>query len=254
MKDTPISGGSSSPRQLSLLARTGPIVPQALKPEGEFIRELSSLIAEPARIILTHNRSSLISCRTSKDGVKEVRLQHGFRSADGKFMRTLARFLQKPDRRSHRAVDAFIRERWDLFEVMAREGPPRCGSNRGRRRDLRKILARVMRDHGFKLRGLNIVWGIDVGKTRQSSIKFGTYHHSSRTITIHPALDQPEIPDYFVEFIVFHEILHALFPPRPGGGGRRELHGAEFKRFERKFKRYEEAREFEQRFVQDRLR
>ena len=52
------------------------------------------------------------------------------------------------------------------------------------------------------------------------SIRLGVYDHQTREIRIHPALDRPEVPRFFVEFIVFHEMLHQLFPSPPGAGRR----------------------------------
>jgi hypothetical protein len=62
------------------------------------------------------------------------------------------------------------------------------------------------------------------------------------------------VPEFFVEYIVYHELLHALFPPVAAQGGRRDVHTAEFKRFEKKFPRYREAIEFEKLFVNTRLK
>ena len=45
------------------------------------------------------------------------------------------------------------------------------------------------------------------------SIQMGTCHVEDRLITIHRALDRYLVPRFFVELIVFHEMLHIKYPP-----------------------------------------
>ncbi len=56
-----------------------------------------------------------------------------------------------------------------------------------------------------------ITWGSAPTVTLpRQSIKLGSYSADARLIRIHPALDQRRVPSYFVEWIVFHELLHHL--------------------------------------------
>ncbi len=56
---------------------------------------------------------------------------------------------------------------------------------------------------------------------------FGFFRASDRTIAIHPGLDSPDVPLFAMEFLVYHEGLHA---DMPGAG-----HNREFRRRERRF-------------------
>jgi|GEM_PF-1422408 hypothetical protein len=69
-------------------------------------------------------------------------------------------------------------------------------------------------------------------------IRFGTYNTRSKTIKIHRILDDPSVPDYFITFIIYHEILHHALPPKLRWGRRRQIHHAEFKAKEREFHDY----------------
>ncbi|HUT53872.1 MAG TPA: hypothetical protein VM658_10825 [bacterium] len=248
----------AGPRQLSLLDLARPLTPAGLKDEREFTAELAALVAEPVKIILTSNRSTLISVREGKGGQKTARVQCAFRAADHETMKALARFILKPDARSRRRIDAFLHNNQALIEAMARDSSPRLAArSAGRHLDLTRVLNKVRREYGIRVPGVAISWSS--GGTRRKrrarrTIKFGSYCHRSKTIKIHPGLDSPDVPEFFVEYIVYHELLHALFPPVAGDGGRRDVHTAEFKRFEKKFPRYEEARKFEKLFVNTRLK
>ena len=67
-------------------------------------------------------------------------------------------------------------------------------------------------------------------------------HHDSvhETITISKTLDSKEVPDWFVEFIVYHEMLHIKHPAKLVNG-RRYYHTSAFRSDERRFEYYGEA-------------
>jgi hypothetical protein len=67
-------------------------------------------------------------------------------------------------------------------------------------------------------------------------------HHDSthQTISISRSLDDPSVPKYLVDYIVFHEMLHIAHPTKHVNG-RRYNHTAAFKADERKFEYYHEA-------------
>jgi len=62
---------------------------------------------------------------------------------------------------------------------------------------------------------------------------------------VHPALDRKWVPDFFVDFIVYHEMLHQAVPWH-NSVGRRQPHGRVFRARERQFARFEEAVAWEQ--------
>ncbi len=67
-------------------------------------------------------------------------------------------------------------------------------------------------------------------------------HHDAthETIVISKSLDDKKVPQYVVEFIVFHEMLH-IFHPTLHRDGRHYNHTPQFRRDERKFADYEKA-------------
>jgi len=244
------SGGAE---QLGLFDAAAPAA--NLRPEPEFVAALSALLPGPYVISLNDNRSSLITVKPRPGELTTVRLQRVFLAADDRTLKALARFIVKPDRRCRRALDDFLAARRELLDACAREGNATRLETRGEHRDLKQILRRVLADYGLKLPGVAIGWARP-GRPgrRRRSIKFGCWFGKSRTVRIHPALDDPGVPEFFVEYIIYHELLHALFPPEPGPVGRRLVHNPEFKRFEKKFKQYKKAREFEREYVRLRLK
>jgi hypothetical protein len=95
---------------------------------------------------------------------------------------------------------------------------------------------------------VTIAWGRWSGRARPRSMRFGVYLPAARQIRIHPALDQDFVPRYFVEFIIYHELLHHVIPP-VRVNGRYHIHPAAFRQRERTFPRYAEAVAWRQRHL-----
>jgi len=67
-------------------------------------------------------------------------------------------------------------------------------------------------------------------------------HHDSThdTVVLSRSLDDRSVPQYVVEYVLFHEMLHIAHPARHVNG-RRFFHTPAFRRDERKFAYYEQA-------------
>ncbi len=79
--------------------------------------------------------------------------------------------------------------------------------------------------------------------TRFTRRKYGMYLPSTDTVVVSLSLDQPSVPRYVVEFIVYHELLHKILGMKDTAK-RQIAHTTEFRRRERLFERYEEAQQF----------
>jgi hypothetical protein len=70
--------------------------------------------------------------------------------------------------------------------------------------------------------------------------RFGSYDFSRDTLTVSATLDQPKVPEYVVDYIMYHELLHKKHGIR-WQNGRRGVHTPQFQREEKQFKQYAEA-------------
>ena len=73
--------------------------------------------------------------------------------------------------------------------------------------------------------------------------KMGHYQPASDTILISLTLDNPSIPAYTIEFVMYHEMLHKKLGIQTVNG-RRYAHTSAFRAAERQFEHYAEARAF----------
>lgn len=93
-----------------------------------------------------------------------------------------------------------------------------------------------------------IGWGIRVSWGR-----LGHYDPTHNTITLSPVLDSPNVPRFVLDFIVYHEMLHAVFEGAENYGFRRH-HPPAFNRAERAHPDYEAVKKFIKKFCSKRRR
>jgi hypothetical protein len=116
----------------------------------------------------------------------------------------------------------------------------------GRHFNLKAVFDRLNARHFRRaLNGYSIRWGRARRRRPLRYFIFGSIDDSRKLINIHPLLDAPFVPHWFLEYIVYHEMLHAVTPEEPLPGGRRRLHTTEFLRRERRFPHYQRARRWE---------
>lgn len=70
--------------------------------------------------------------------------------------------------------------------------------------------------------------------------QWGQYHPVHDTVVISSALDQAHVPEYVVDYVMYHELLHKVLGGR-FDGDRHRVHTPDFREAERRFPRYAEA-------------
>ena len=97
---------------------------------------------------------------------------------------------------------------------------------------------------------VHITWGrrSEPRQPRRVSIKLGSYSAAQRLIRVHPALDRKWVPRYFVEYIIYHELLHHVIPAVQDCG-RALFHSPEFVHHEREFLHYERSIDWERKHI-----
>ncbi|MGH9752753.1 MAG: hypothetical protein ACREA2_08205 [Blastocatellia bacterium] len=122
-----------------------------------------------------------------------------------------------------------------LFELESFAAPPPPPS-RGRAHELNEIFARVNADYFSGLMAKpTLTWNRTL-----TARKFAHYQPSRDTVMISVTLDDPEVPVFVLDFVMYHELLHK----KHGSiivNGRRLSHSLAFRAEERRFARYQEA-------------
>ncbi|WP_426754794.1 hypothetical protein [Myxococcus sp. Y35] len=203
---------------------------------------LSADLGMPVRLSVTDNRSTMVSFRRGST-VLALRLHHMFLDAPEPVVRAVADYAGRGHRSAGAILDEYIRGQQPRIRQLRRESDADLNP-RGRCFDLQALYDATNRDFFQGLIQARIGWGRMPPRRRRKSIRLGVYDHQTREIRIHPMLDSPDVPSFFVEFIVFHEMLHQLFPST-GRGGRRVHHPRAFRERERTFPHYAAALRWE---------
>ncbi len=194
-------------------------------------------------LTLTENRHTIISVQRGRD-LYRVRVHRMFAGAEPRLVRALARYVVHNDARASALLGEFIERNQHLIGKLPRQTRRMVLHTRGQFHDLGAIFDRLNRRYFEGKHDARITWGPQRRHARQRSIKVGSYSLEDRLIRVHPALDSEMVPGYFVDWIVFHEMLHGKHTIREVGG-RRCFHPPEFSREERQFPGYGRARLWE---------
>ena len=116
----------------------------------------------------------------------------------------------------------------------------------GRFFDLKAIFDKLNARYFAKsLRGYRVIWGRRRKKRPKSYLVFASIQEEDRVIRVHPLLDARFVPQWFMEYVLYHEMLHAVVPDEFDENGRRLVHTERFRQRERRFPFFMRARRWE---------
>jgi hypothetical protein len=229
--------------------------PELAEAQGSLERRIRAHLARGSvRVTLTDNRYTMISVRRQqrqreRERFYDVRLHHMFADADPVITRALARYIAENDRDSSRVLGDFIDANTERVRGKSRRTPLQVVVTTGDHHDLREIYEDLNRRYFDDKIDAAITWGPRTGRPkRRNSIKMGSYSVEDRLIRIHRSLDREFVPRFFVEWIVFHEMLHQVHDIKVKNG-RREFHTKAFLADEARFEHYHDARAWERKHL-----
>jgi len=100
---------------------------------------------------------------------------------------------------------------------------------------LESLAAEVHRTYFYKYPPLPVRWGQQIARKKRRSIRLGSYNHATAEVRIHPSLNAPNIPFFFVQSVIYHEYLHHVLGPH---------HNRRFHQHERQFRYHRESQEW----------
>lgn len=203
---------------------------------------LTRITGKSVSLVVTDNSTSMLTVKKKGDAVF-LRVHRMFLSAEDDVIGEIAEFI-KNRKFSTPLIRLFIREnRYSLKKNPSRQISIRTS---GRFHDLREIFDSLNKNYFRGGITSPITWGKKIisGKVKKRTL--GSYSRSSDTIIINPFLDRRKVPRYFLEFVVYHEMLHSeMLCEETGSNGRRSIHSREFKKREQLFEHYDKALSWE---------
>lgn len=213
-------------------------LPLQLASDGPGLKNFfESALKKPVDLVLTDNSARMLSFRSAGPGIA-LRLSRVFLRAPAEVLHEAALFIGK------RGGPTPLMNRF-LRLAATGAGRPRRTRTRtaGRHHDLAPVFDRINSEYFEGRISASITWSRrQPGRVRRRTL--GSYCLLSRTVRINPVLDHPGVPALFLDFIVYHEMLHAAVGIREKGG-RRVVHSKEFREREKVFKEFEAVSRWE---------
>lgn len=181
------------------------------------------------------NRSTMLSCTEKSNGL-HLRLHKAFKEADGSVWEALAAFLTGDT--ANPVLGAFI------AQLRPAKCPTTQVQTKGRFYDLQVLFDHVNETYFHHACKVSITWGHAGPKHRRRSIQLGSFTEEDQLIRIHPCLDQAFVPQFYVAWIIFHEILHEVFGLKRSSK-RKVFHTKEFVALEQSFPDYVKCKAWE---------
>jgi len=205
-------------------------------------RYLEDRLKRPVSLVLTDNASTMLSVRV-RTGALTVRLHRMFCNAGQDVLDEIVLYL-KNGKNAMPYFRKFVREHQAELKTKA----PRnvVARTRGKFHDLRELYDTINKEYFESAVTAAITWGTRSPRYAVRKRTLGSYSERTNLIRINPLLDKKTVPQYFVAFIVYHEMLHAAMGT-PLKGKRRSVHSREFRRREKLFHEYDRAMAWEQR-------
>lgn len=148
-------------------------------------------------------------------------------------------------RTPHRSIEEYSRfaNSWEVRQkarqVRSQRGRKLMTAPKGKTFDLDALFRKVNREYfEDRVKVSQVGWSL----TRSKRL-LGHYDPAHRTIVLSPSLDHARVPQYVVEYVLYHEMLHVIFDDENGNGLKR-VHHKDFREAESRFSRYSAAKRF----------
>ncbi len=236
--------------------------------ESEWTAELAAALGYAVRVEFSRARSTPIQLRHARPAeLREepalsdgwiVRLHEVFAEAPPEIRADLASWIRVGKRARRACRDLGGWTELALGELPAR--PPRRTKlqTRGNTHDLNvhahELLQTEFDGEFEQFDPPRIGWGRRSRSRTRGRLHLGSFNPNTRTIRVHPVLDQPAVPGWLVRYVLFHELLHAALPAERDSAGRLRHHGPQFRAREEAYPDHARAVEWERQHLSKILR
>ena len=196
----------------------------------ELKRRLLQYIQKPLEVSLNKSSSTFIKVQFSKPIMASI--HEAFLDAPETIIRSLASFIAGKKSEEEKLYDFMVKH----FKTTPSEKP----FPKGKTYDLGLLFQRLNHEHFANRLSLTTTWWRKRRLSR-TSCTLGIFVDALQFIKIDSLLDTPQVPQYVVESVLHHEMLHALIPPKKDRAGRVWTHTPEFRARERSFPYFHET-------------
>lgn len=193
---------------------------------------------------INENRSTMLSVRWEPT-ITRLSLHEMFLKAPPDVFNALAGYIREEQGVISPLLRAFIENGFRSLDYSSKRDLTKLHSV-GNVYNLQHIYEGLNEEYFANSLDLAITWfgRVNHVKKGKSQLTFGLYQDCWKLIKINQILDNPQCPDYFVSFVVYHEMLHNVYPIQVDERGVSRIHTKEFKQQEKKYRYYDLAQKW----------
>lgn len=207
-----------------------------------FQQQVESLSGVKLKLKINDNRSTMLSVRWEPDCTR-VSLHRMFLQAPQNVMQSLACYIRQEDKIISRDIKVFIEDGLRNFDYSHTLDKSKL-CNKGRFYDLKDLYNELNNKYFDNRLNLFITWFGKPFQRNKSRVTFGLYHDQLKLIKINRFLDNSLVPEYLVSYVIFHEMLHHIYPPYVDEKGFHRIHNKEFKENESRYEHFDLAQQW----------
>lgn len=204
-----------------------------------FQQEIEQTAKKKIKLKINDNRSTMLSVKWEPECTR-VSMHRMFLEAPKNIMDALACHIQTENSNLCPSVKAFIEEKLTTFDYSSKMKANKF-STQGEVYDLQAMFDEINEKYFSGEISLKITWYGNKRRRRRSQVTFGLYQEATKLVKIHRMMDCTFFPDYFVKFVIYHEMLHHVCRSYYDEKGNHRIHTPEFKEREKDFEHYELA-------------
>lgn len=207
-----------------------------------FQEDLENRLGTKLFLKINDNRSTMLSVKWEPDCTK-VSLHRMFLQAPQNIMQALTCYLRGEHKNLSPSIKAYIEDNLQKLDYSHELDLSKMQTS-GQVYDLRAIFDALNAEYFENKLKLHITWFGKKQNRSRNRITFGLYYDPLKLIKINRMLDQSYFPAYFVNYVIYHEMLHYVCPTYVDEKGQKHIHSKEFKAREKKFKDFDLAQKW----------
>lgn len=202
-------------------------------------QKLENDLRKSVKLVINDNHSTMLSIKWEPNCTK-ISMHRFFLQAPANVMDDLCHYVKTKRRAMSAGMKSFIEENIRTLNYTDRLDKSQLIVE-GRYYNLKELMDGVNEEYFKKQLELNITWFGTPNQRNRSQITFGLYQEPLKLVKINRLLDSSKIPEYLINYVIYHEMLHHVCPSYCDANGKRKIHNIEFKQMEKKFRDFDKA-------------
>ncbi len=194
-------------------------------------------LKKEVHLVWNNNKYQWIKILAVESQKMKISLHHIFRYSGKMLIKKIAQKISQ-----HKGCEETT---ITLKQSRPRSTPSQKYTTTGIHYDLLQIYQNINQRYFDNRVDLTITWFGNAQRKAKWHRTLGYYDGERKVIKVHRLLDDPFFPPFYLDFIVYHEMLHHVYPPFYSKSGRYLTHHKRFKEQEKNFQEYAVALNWE---------